>query len=265
MELARLPLRLSVAGVEASRVYDPRFIAARIVRSVAQLSAEALRLVDQSAPAGTVNSAAETWTAQLGNRAVSVAKEAHSRTESFDFERTPEEIIDVMVGAVELLTDQGLRPVLLLEDADGLLRLPGKTDEERHDTANAFFVDGLDPILRALSIPAVIAIQPDYLRLDGFGRVSAHFDGVGDVPSPSQLRGTAAELLLGETLAASSVPYTVDQVFSDEGLSVLLHNRFSLRTMRELIGASAAAVLKALDEGHDRVEGDDIGYAISQL
>lgn len=40
--------------------------------------------------------------------------------------------------------------------------------------------------------------------------------------------------------------------------------RCSLATMRELISVCAAAVSKARDERHDRVEGDDIGYAISQ-
>jgi hypothetical protein len=266
LELARLPLRLSVSGANAPHVHDPRFLASRIVRAVAQLSADAQAqtLVEQAVPTGTVAGAAETWTGQLGAGVLKVAKELRRRTESFDFERTPEEVIDVAVTAVQLLADAGLRPVILLEDADGLLRLPGKSDEERHDTADAFFVDGLDPILRALSIPAVIAIQPDYLRLDGFRRVSAHLDGVGNVPSPSQLPSRAVQLLLGDTLANSSAPYTVPQVFSDEGLGVLLHNRFSLQTMRDLIGVSAASVLKARDEGHDRVEGDDVGYAISQ-
>jgi hypothetical protein len=263
-ELARLPLRLSVSGAGTPDVHDPRFLASRIVRAVAHFSAEAQTLIDQAVPAGRVAGAATTFTGQLGAGALKVAKELQRRTESFDFERTPDEVIEVAVDAVRLLVDTGLRPVVLLEDADGLLRLPGKSDEERHDTADAFFVDGLDPVLRALPIPAVIAIQPDYLRLEGFQRVSAHFDGVGDVPSPSQLSSNAVQLLLGETLAASSASYTVAQVFSDEGLGVLLHNRFSLQTMRELIGVSAASVLKALDEGHNRIEGDDVGYAVSQ-
>jgi hypothetical protein len=34
--------------------------------------------------------------------------------------------------------------------------------------------------------------------------------------------------------------------------------------MRQLIGVCAAGVSKARDEGHTRVEGDDIGYAVSQ-
>lgn len=107
-------------------------------------------------------------------------------------------------------------------------------------------------------------MQPSYRHLEGFKAVAGHFDGVGDVPSPSQLSSTAVELLLAQTLVNSSVEAGVNEVFSDEGLGVLLHNRFSLATMRELISVCAAAVSKARDERHDRVEGDDIGYAISQ-
>lgn len=200
LEPARLPLRLSVAGADAALLQDPRFLAARLVRAIARMSAEAEALVERVASSATVSGAAETWRGQLGGGALKIAKEVRRRTESFDFERTPEEVLDVLVGAVALLTENGLRPVVLLEDADGLLRLPGMSDEERHETADGFFLSGLDPILRVVTLPPVIAVQPDYLRLEGFRRVAAHFDGAGTVPSPSQLSSSAVQLLLGERL-----------------------------------------------------------------
>lgn len=263
-ELAHLPLKLSVAGAEADRTRDPRFLAGRLVRAVAQLSQEAERLLEDATSETSVSTAAATWRTQLGPRAANVARDARQRTLNVTFERTPEEVVNVAAAAVALLRDAGLRPVLLMEDADGLLRLPGKDPEERYAIADAFFLDGLDALIRELAIPALVAVQPDYLALEGFRRVAAHFDGVVSVPAPPELPADSLELLLGETLRASTAPHELSDVFDAEALAILAHNRFSLTTMREVIEISAASIVKARTERHDRILPDDVGYALSQ-
>jgi hypothetical protein len=265
-ERSYLAVKLSISGgVEVTdRANDPRFLAARLVRAIAQLSSDAERLVDAAAPSGTASGAVKTWRAQLGGRAARLGREVRQRTESVHFERTPDEVLDVASTALALLQDAGLRPVLLLEDADGLLRLPGKTPEERHEIANAFFADGLDPLLRHISIPALVAAQPEYLGLEGFKRVCAHFDAVCPAPAPHQLSREGLVLLIGETLRTSTANRSINQVFHGDALSLLVHNRYSLDTIRDVIVICSDSVLKARDEGRDQVLEEDVGYALSQ-
>jgi hypothetical protein len=262
-EQAHLPLRLSVSGV-ADNSYDPRFLASRVVRAIAQVSDQAQQLVDRAAPEGTAAGPAGMWKVRVGGKATQLSKEIRQRTENVNFERTPNEVLDAASEALRLLEASGLRPVLVLEDADGLLRLPGKNDEERHELASAFFADGLDPLLRHLGVPAAVAVQPDYLTLDGFQQARALFDGVAFVPVPSQLSSAGLQLLISETLRTSTADYAVDDVFDPEALEVLVHNRYSLPTIRAVIEVCSAGVLKALEEDHDQVLEDDVGYAISQ-
>lgn len=262
-ELEHLPLRLSIAG-GAENVHDPRFLASRIVRTIEQLSDEAQGLADRAASTGTAHGEARTRRQQVGGRGTGLSRELRQRTEDVDFERTPEEILGVAAEALGLLREAGVRAVLLLEDADGLLRVPGKTDEERHELANAFFADGLYPLLNELDVPAAIAVQPDYLALDGFKRLRSLLDGAASVPVPSQLSADGVNRLIGDTLRASSVNDEVGDVFDEEAVAVLVHNRFSLGTIRAVIEVCADGVLKALEEGHAHVLESDIGYAISQ-
>lgn len=155
--LGRLPIKLSVAGTDAAeRAHDPRFLAGRVVRAVAQIADEAAGLVDAATSGGTATSGARTWVFQLGTTSSHLSRQITSRTESASFERTPDEVLDVAVSALEILCAAGLRPVLVLEDADGLLRLPNTSDQQRRALASGFFGNGLDPLLRALPVPAVV-------------------------------------------------------------------------------------------------------------
>lgn len=262
-ERPHLPLRLSVSGV-AERASDPRFLASRVVRAIASTAAAAERLVGQATPTGTATTADATTKLQLGPQTAQVSRELRQRTESVDFDRTPDEVLEATSDALGLLRDEGVHPALLLEDADGLLRLPGRSDEERHALANAFFADGLDPLLRELDLPVAIAVQPDYVGLPGFERVRAFVDGVDNVPTPSQVSERGLRLLVSETLRASSTRCELDDVFAHDALDVLAHNRYSLPTFRAVVEACAGSVIKAIEEGHAKVEEPDIGYAISQ-
>jgi hypothetical protein len=262
-EVPHLPLRLSVSGL-TDNVSDPRYLAYRLVRAIAQLVSEAQQVVDRAAPVGTTVGAGSTSRLQIGAKGVQFSRELRQRTENVDFERTPDEVLASAAAALALMREHDLRPAVLLEDADGLLRLPGKSAAERRALADAFFTDGLDPLLRELAVPAAIAVQPEYRELDGFKRFEAFVDGVENVPVPSQLTEAGLRLLIAETLRKSSSVHTDSEVFDEDALAVLAHNRYSLPTIRAVIDVCAASVIKAHEEAHDRVREPDMGYAISQ-
>ena len=263
--LPHVPLRLSASGeLAAKHASDPRFLAGQLVRSIAQINSEVQRLVDEAAASGTASAAAATWRAQLGTEAVHFSREMRQRTEQVSFERTPDEVLDVARDAVRVLREAGVRPVALLEDADGLLRLPGREDSERHDIANAFFADGLRPLLAAIDVPAFLAVQPEYRGLAGFRSLSPFLEDVVDAPRPPDITKDGLELLLRETLRTAGVERDLTSLFSADALAVLLHNRYSLPTIRSVLEVCDRGLRHAISNGQDVIEEPNVAYGLTQ-
>ena len=263
--LQHVPLPLSVMGADiVTRVADPRFLAERLVRAIARVSSEAQELVDDAAPTGTATRAAATWSAQLGAGSTKLGREIRQRAEAVDFERSPAEVLDAARAALDLATSNGVRVVALLEDADGLLRLPGQTPAERHDIANALFLDGLSPLIRELSVPVLVAVQPEYRELDGFRTVVELVGTAVTAPAPSQFSDEGLCLLLGECLRNAGLERQLNELFSAEATALLSEQRFDMRTIRHLLQICDRSVAHALTQQRSRVEADNVRYALTQ-
>jgi len=260
-----IPLPLSVMGADvADRVNDPRYLVERLVRAIGRVIADAREVADDAAPAGTVTRAAASWSAQLGAGSSKVSREIRQRVEAVDFERSPGEVIDAARSALEMAAERGLRLVALLEDADGLLRLPGQTPAERHDIANSFFLDGLAPLIRELLIPVLVAVQPEYRELESFHPLVDLLGPTAAAPAPSQFSDGGTRLLLGECLTNAGVDRQLGQLFSAEALDLLLEQRFDLRTIRQLLQVCDRGVAHAVTQQRSVVEDDDVRYALTQ-
>jgi hypothetical protein len=260
-----VPLPLSVMGGDLlSRVSDPRYLAERLVRAIAQGQDDAEHLVDDAASTGTATRGADTWTTQLGAGSTKIGRELRQRVEAVDFERSPTEVLDAARAALDLAAENGLRLVALLEDADGLLRLPGHSALERHDIANAFFMDGLAPLIRELSIPVLIAVQPEYRELEGFRVVADLLDGAVTLPTPGQFSDEGLELLLGESLRTAGIERQLSDVFGADALVMLREHRFELRTIRQLLQVCDRSIAHAQTQQRSSVEADDVRYALTQ-
>jgi hypothetical protein len=164
---------------------------------------------------------------------------------------------------LQSLRDEGLRPVVLLEDADGLLRTPGRDPEQRRDEASAFFADALFPLLQELDAPALIAAQEEYEHLDGFERVRALLDDVRTAPDPPSVDADGVGLLLDEALKHAGVDRSANGVFTADALAVVVANRYSIRTFRGLLQVCDQALKHAISERSSQVEEASVGYAIS--
>jgi hypothetical protein len=154
--------------------------------------------------------------------------------------------------------------VVLLEDADGLLRLPSRTDPERHAIANAFFADGLAPLLRDVGVPVLLALQPDYRALSGFDAITPLLDDVVEAPSPAQLSEYGLQLLLSESLRTARVDRELPELFAPQALQVLIATRYSLKTIRHLLQICDRSLKHAIGGDQKIIEEPDVAYAISQ-
>lgn len=260
-----VPIQLSASGeLAAVNANDPRFLAGQLVRSVAQISAEAERLTDEAVARGTATRAAVSWKLQLGTRSANFSREMRQRTEQVSFERTPDEVFEVAQEAVVVMRDAQLRPVALLEDADGLLRLPGRDDAQRHDIANAFFADGLRPLLSAVDVPVLLAVQPEYRGLDGFRALGPYLEDTLDAPRPSDMSAAGVELMLGEALREAGADRDPRDLFTGEGIEVLVHNRYSLSTIRRLLEVCDRALRHAISNHQDVIDEPNVAYALTQ-
>jgi SpoVK/Ycf46/Vps4 family AAA+-type ATPase len=265
VSVRHIPLRLSVTGAQAAEhANDARFLAGQLVRVISMVSGEAEKLVDDAAASGTATGAAVIWRAQAGAKALNVSREVRQRTENVDFERAPTEVLETATSAVRTMTEAGLRPVILLEDADGLLRLPDKDEDERRAIAGAFFADGLAPLLRDVAVPALLAVQPEYRGLDGFEAVMPFLDAMVDLPNPPELSEAGVRLLLGESLRTAGVDRSLAALFADEALAVVVHSRYRIATIRELLEVCDRSLRQAISANRTVIEEADVAYALTQ-
>jgi AAA ATPase domain len=146
------PIRLGIGGeYDRAQLADPRRLANRILGDLAANYLEAddaAAVRARGAPVVRVTGPTGSFRAQVGGRLGSLSREIRQAADTYDIERTVSEVLAVVARAVHALAAaDAVEPVLLLEDADGLLRLPALNAEERHVMAEEFFAHGLRPVL----------------------------------------------------------------------------------------------------------------------
>jgi hypothetical protein len=220
-----------------------------------------------AAPALHVTAPTAASRAQLGPSFASLSREIRQATVDFDVERSQEEVLAVVARAIRALADGGLRPVLLLDDADGLLRLPGAEPAQRAAAAGEFFTHGLPPLLEQLGVPVLIAAQLDYDRdIPAFRTLALQRLDAGVVlPAPSEFSPTGVRAILQAALVGSGSVRGVDGVFEDDALRTLSSLRYSIRTVRDMISICRVALIEAEAEGRETIAEGDVGYAATQI
>jgi hypothetical protein len=265
------PVRLSIGG-ESRREHlgDPRHLGGRIIADLAANylePADAIALRERGAPIVHISGPSETVRSQVGNNFAQLSREVRQAAESFDVERTQAEVLAAVSSALEPLVQlETLTPVLLLEDADGLLNLPRVAPNDRPDIANEFFGFGLTPLLQALEIPVLIAAQPRYQDLDGFHAFRSNMlDVTVDVPAPSGFAEHGVRLLLSRAIAEAGSARSIDSVFEASAMTTLLALRYSIAEVRTLVSVCRVALVEADGQGRDSITEADIAYGMTQV
>ncbi len=263
------PVRLAIGGERAADLLaDARELARRVIGDIAAsylTGEDAAALRARGASTVTIAGRATEVTRQLGTRHAHVSKRVRQAAESYSIERASAEVIAALKAALDELVDAELVPVLLLDDADGILSLPGLTAEERTELAEQFFAVGFPPLIKDLDVAVLIAAQPSYERVGAFKHLQRDLiDASVTLPTATEFSEQGVRLLISHAMRVSGVSSPLDTVFDGGAMTTLLKLRYSMETVRQLLSVCRFAVIEADNRGRDVVTEQDIAYGASQ-
>lgn len=263
------PVRLAIGGETGAGVLaEPRELARRAIGDVVASyltgdDASALRA--QGATTVTVAARTTETRKQLGTRFANVSKQVRQAAESYHIERASAEIVAALSAALRALAQADVTPVLLLDDADGLLSLPGLSAETRVELAERFFGLGLPPLLKEIEAPVLLAAQPQYERVAAFKVLERDlFEPAVALPSPAEFAEEGVRLLLSQAIRAAGVTRSLDGIFDTAAMTTLVKLRYSMETVRELLNVCRFAAVEADNQRRDVITEADIAYGASQ-
>lgn len=167
--------------------------------------------------------------------------------------------------AMRRLKSDRVKPVLLLEDADGLLGLARVREVAGDGLLASFFGGGLSSVVRDLEVPVLIAVQPAYRDHDSFETFRRDLlDETVALPAPSEFTPDGVDYLVGRALRAAGITASPAAVFDDGALTTLAKVRYAMTTVRQLISVCAQGLAHAEAGGGDVVTEDDVAYGIGQ-
>ena len=166
------PVRIVLAGDdEVAR--DPKRFAQQLITTIVDAApisdAERDEFHRRAADREQRQGKATTWHGSLGAPKwlinAEAARDVQSFGESLDRDRSAGEMITAAQDLFATLRKQQLEPILILDDTDTWLNVPG---HEKLDVADVFFAEVFRPVLRELGCAAVAAVHPTYRGVTGY-------------------------------------------------------------------------------------------------
>lgn len=268
------PLPVPVAIEDAAVATSPVAFAGHLVRTVARYVAHAHPDAAEEArararrTASTVQeprreragrlSLAPSW---LGIK-VELTTELRSVTERAPVDRPGQEIIEEAQAILQTVHAHDLQPVIVLDDTDKWLQVPGLPDPAAH--LAAFFSQVPRLLAEQLAVAAVLAVHENYLDQPGYAASRGFLDATVHVPAlPDR---PALERVLGHR-AQGIVRETITQLMTEPALeSLMAHYRFGpVRDLRRrVLFVAHTALARACDEGADLIAYRHVELAISE-
>lgn len=268
------PLPIPVAIEEPAVATSPVAFAAHLVRTVARYVVNAHPDAAEEAQARvrrtsrTVQaprreragrlSLAPSW---LGLR-VELTTELKSVSERAPVERPGQEIIEEAQAILQTIVAHHLQPVIVLDDTDKWLAVPGLPDPAAH--LAGFFSQVPRLLAEQLAVPAVLAVHERYLEQPGYRASRGFIDSTVKVPAlPDR---TALERVLGHR-ARAEVADPISQLVTEPALESLMghYGRGRARDMRRrVLFVAHTALARACDEGADVIAYRHVELAISE-
>jgi len=263
------PIRLGVGGVsDVETLADPRALALRAIGDLAAAYLEpddARSLRQRGALTVNVQGRTEAVRRQLGGRLGQLSKEIRQASESYDFDRSQGEVLAALAAGVAALRDRGLAPLLLLEDADGLLGLRRVASVDGAVLVEEFFARGLSGVVTELDVPVLIAIQPEYRQTPAFDKFRRNLlSDVVELPTPKAFTEHGVRLLVSQAMRNAGLTASPEAVFDPRAMGTLVAVRYAMETVRQLISVCDYAVSSAEAAGADFVTESHVAYGISQ-
>jgi hypothetical protein len=268
------PLPIPVAIEEPIVATSPVAFAGHLVRTVARYVANAHPAAAEEARerarrttrtvqaprrerAGRL-SLAPSW---LGMR-VELTTELRSVSERAPMDRPGQEIIEEAQAILQTVAAHGLRPVIVLDDTDKWLQVPGLPDPAAH--LAGFFSQVPRLLAEQLAVSAVLAVHEHYLDLAAYDASRGFLDATVRVPAlPDR---AALERVLAHR-AQGWVPEPISQLITEPALeSLMTHYEYGpARDMRRrVLFVAHTALARACDEGADLIAYRHVELAISE-
>lgn len=268
------PLPVPVAIEDPAVATSPVAFAAHLVRTVARYVAHAHPDAAEEArerarrTTRTVQaprreragrfSVAPSW---LGLR-VELTTELRSVSGDAPLDRPGQEIIEEAQAILRTVEAHDLQPVLVLDDTDKWLQVPGLPDPGAH--LAAFFSQVPRLLAEQLAVAAVLAVHQHYLDQPGYLASRGFLDASVRVPAlPDR---AALERVLGHR-AGGWVSESIAELVTEPALeSLMAHYRFgpARDLRRRVLFVAHTALARACDEGADVIAYRHVELAISE-
>lgn len=268
------PLPVPVAIEDPTVATSPVAFAGHLVRTVARYvehahpaSAEdarerSRRTATQERPPRKERTArfslAPSW---LGVRA-ELATELKTVSEQATMQRPGQQIIDEARAILDTVQAHGLLPVIVLDDTDKWLQVPGLPDPGGH--LAGFFSQVPRLLAEQLAVPAVLAVHEHYLDQSGYRASRGFLETTLRVP-PLPSRDALHELLAHRAGPVTEEPFAwlVTEPAMDSLMAHYL--RGPARDLRRrVLFVAHTALARACDEGADLIAFRHVELAISE-
>lgn len=268
------PLPVPVAIEDPQVATSAVAFAAHLVRTVARYveyalpqagvdaEAVALRTSREIAPPRRTRSSrlsvAPSW---MGAR-VELAAELRSASERWPVERPGQEIIDEAQAILDVVTAHGLRPVVVLDDTDKWLQLPGLPDPG--ELMTAFFAQVPRLLSEQLATATVIAVHENYLGQPGYQASAGFLESTVRVPAVPDHAGLARIL---SRRAAAHLDEEFTELMTEPALEALMEHYAAGATAdlrRRVLFVAHTALTRACDEGADLIAFRHVELAINE-
>lgn len=193
---------------------------------------------------------------------VELAGELKTVSERAEVDRPGQEVIEEAQAILATVAAHGLRPVVVLDDTDKWLQVPGLPDPGAH--LAGFFSQVPRLLAEHLAVPAVLAVHEHYLDHPGYRASGGFLEATLRVP-PLPDRDSLQRVLTHRAHGWVDEPF--DQLVTEPALDALMgHYQAgpSRDLRRRVLFVAHTALARACDEGADLIAYRHVELAISE-
>jgi hypothetical protein len=188
-----------------------------------------------------------------------IGRDVQTFAEAIERERGGGEMVTTARSLVDTLRAQNAELMLILDDTDTWLNLPGV---DKRELADIFFGETLRTFVREVDCPVVAAVHPDYGTLGGYGRARGEILEAEIAIPYLDNAATAIEAVIAHTLEVHQIAEPVAELFADDAIEGLGWHYADKQAMRDIILVLQRGVVNACERHSDVVSADDIAEAI---
>lgn len=186
-------------------------------------------------------------------------RDVQSFAETLDRERTGGEMVVVARELFDTLRAHEIEPMLILDDTDTWLNLPGN---DKRQLADVFFAEVLRAFVREVDCPVFVAVHPHYGDLDGYRRARQEILELEvDIPRLPDAPVAVAKII-ARALEVHQIATPVDELFEREAIDGLGWHYVERPALRNVVLVLGRAIYDARERRAEVVTAANVEEAI---